>query len=290
MYVCPICKKELDGSKCVRCAMEFELGDGVPVFFTQSSISKRYREIGLFYDSLYQIKEDAWKDLAGRGREVIEYMASLVESYGPERFLDAGCGQGFLLEAVSAREKFGIEISRKAISIANSRSNATFCQGCIEELPYAENSFNVVTGIGIITHLLDHISATKEIHRVLRMGGIYILGSDLGISVTERIMIKVSEFVYPRFRPLSLILWVQRKCFRLVKKQFVRDHSEDDVRQPVQIAFTEIGLKKLFKSTGFEIVRSITKRKCPDAPLEGHYFKIYVLKKRKARSSDPNLQ
>jgi len=282
IYVCPICKKGLDGSKCVRCATEFEFSDGVPTFFTQSSISKRYREIGSFYDDLYQTKKNAWEDLAGRGREFVDYVASLVASYGPERYLDAGCGQGFLLGTVSAREKFGIEISREAIRIANSRANANFCQGCIEELPYAGNYFDVVTGIGIISHLLDYLSATKEIHRVLRMGGIYILESYLKTPVKERIMLKVSDFLYPSFRPLSLILWVQKKCSELMNKQVIRNDSQDNIVQPVQIPFTERSLKKLFKSTGLEIVRLITKRKSPEAPLAGHDFRIYVLRKRKA--------
>jgi ubiquinone/menaquinone biosynthesis C-methylase UbiE len=282
MYVCPICKKELEGSKCVRCAMEFELSDGIPIFFTQSTISKRYREIGSFYDDLYQTKKNVWKDVEGRGPEFVNYVGSLVESYDPERYLDAGSGQGFLLGAVSAREKFGIEISREAIRMANFRADAKFCQGCIEELPYPGNYFDVVTAIGVIRHLLDYPSATKEIHRVLRMGGIYILGSYLKTPVTERIMVKVSDFLYPSFRPLSLILWVQNKCSKLMNKQVVRNHSQDKVVQPVLMEFTERSLKKLFKSTGFEIVRLITKRKSPDAPLGGHHFRIYVLKKRKA--------
>jgi ubiquinone/menaquinone biosynthesis C-methylase UbiE len=282
MYVCPICKQELDGSKCGRCLMEFELSDGVPIFFTKSSISKHYREIGSFYDNLYQTEKDVWKEVAGRGREFVKYMASLVESYAPERYLDAGCGQGFLLKAVSVREKFGIEISQEAIRIANSQVNAKLCQGCIEELPYLSNYFDVVTGIGVIRHLLDYLSATKEINRVLRTDGIYIIGSYLKTPVVERIMIKISDFLYPSFRPLSLIRWVQRQCSKLMKKQVVRNHSQDEVGQPVQVEFTERSIKKLFKSTGFEIVRLITKRKSPDAPLDDHYFRIYVLKKRKA--------
>jgi ubiquinone/menaquinone biosynthesis C-methylase UbiE len=282
MYVCPICKEELDGSKCVRCTMDFELSDGIPIFFTKSSISKRYREIGSLYDDLYRNEKDVWKDVAGRGRGFVNYIVSLVETYGPERYLDAGCGQGFLLRAVSAREKFGIEISREAIRVANLHSNAKFCQGCIEELPYPGNYFDVVTGIGVIRHLLDYLSATKEIHRVLRMDGIYILGSYLTTPLTERIMIKVSDFLYPRFRPFSLIRWVQNKSSKLMKKKIVTNPSQDEIVQPVQIEFTERSLKKLFKSTGFEIVRLITKRKSPDAPLDGHHFRIYVLKKRKA--------
>jgi ubiquinone/menaquinone biosynthesis C-methylase UbiE len=262
--------------------MEFELSDGVPVFFTQSSISAGYRKIGSFYDDLYQTEKDIWKGVGGRGPEFVSYMASLVGSYCPERYLDAGCGQGFLLGAVWACQKFGIEISREAIRMANLHFNAEFCQGCIEELPYPENYFDVVTAIGVIRHLLDYLSATKEIHRVLRTGGIYILASYLKTPVTERIMIKVSDFLYPRFRPLRLFRWALKKCSQLMDKQVVRNHSQENVVQPVQTEFTERSLKKLFKSTGFEIVRLITKRKSPDAPVDGHHFRIYVLKKRRA--------
>lgn len=282
MYVCPICKGNLDGVHCVRCAMEIKWDDGIPVFFTSSAISNRYREVGLFYDNLYQTGKNVWKDQAGRGPEFIHYMASLVGSYGPERFLDVGCGEGFLLGAVSVSEKFGIEISSEAIKSAQVRATAKFCRGCVEELPYPNNYFDVVTAIGIMEHLLDEKSATKEIHRVLRMGGLYIPLLYMATPMTERIMIKVSKFLYPSFRPVSLVLWALKRCSKWMNKQVVSNDFEDKVIQPVQVHYTARRLKKLFKSTGFEIMRLITKRNSPDAPLAGHDFRIYILKKRRA--------
>jgi ubiquinone/menaquinone biosynthesis C-methylase UbiE len=281
MYVCPVCKEELDGLQCFRCAIVFELNDDIPVFFTESTISNRYKKIGSFYDNLYKTRKNVWKKETGRGPEFDRYMTSLVESYGPERYLDVGCGEGILLNYVSVPEKHGIEISQKALRSASARATAKLCQGCVEELPYPSNYFNIVTGIGVIRHLLDPVSATKEIHRVLAMGGLYILLLYMKTPISERIMTKVSEFLYPSFRPASLILWVQGKCSKWVNKQDFSNHSEHSVVQPVNVEYTNRSLKKLSKSTGFEIIRLITKREFPDAPLKGHHFRIYILKKRR---------
>ena len=96
MYVCPTCKGILERMRCVQCAFKVDWNDGVPVFFAASPIANRYREIGLFYDALYQDRENVWKELDGRGAEFTSYVASVVENFSPKRYLDIGCGQGYL--------------------------------------------------------------------------------------------------------------------------------------------------------------------------------------------------
>lgn len=245
-----------------------------------STIFDRYKEIASFYDHLYGEKENVWEEEAGRGPEFVRYMASLVENYGPERYLDVGCGEGFLLDAVSAPEKFGIEISREAIKTASDRTTASLCQGYVEELPYLGNCFDVVTAVGVLTHLLNHVSAAKEIHRVLRVGGLFIVMTYWKIPMKERILKKVSDFLYPKFRPVSLILWTMRKFSKRIDTPAVVEDSKDRVVQPVRLVFTDRSLRKLFKSAGFQIVHVITTRNSPDAPLQGSTFPIFIARKR----------
>lgn len=82
----------------------------VPVFFAVSPVANRYREIGLFYDERYETRPNPWKDLAGRGPDFINYMTPLIESCSPRRYLEVGCGEGFLVSSVSTPEKCGLDI------------------------------------------------------------------------------------------------------------------------------------------------------------------------------------
>ena len=60
-------------------------------------------------------KEDVWSEVGGRGPGFTEYMATLIEELAPKRHLDVGCGEGGLLNAVSASLQFGAD---------------EFCQDC----------------------------------------------------------------------------------------------------------------------------------------------------------------
>jgi SAM-dependent methyltransferase len=44
-------------------------------------------------------------------------------------------------------------------------------QGAAESLPYAADSFDLVTGLDVVEHLDDDLAGLKEMRRVLRSGG-----------------------------------------------------------------------------------------------------------------------
>lgn len=279
MYVCPTCKVDLAHGVCPACGFKIDLVEEIPSFFSSSGIASRYRDIARFYDDLYESRPNAWGELVGRDAEFIAYVSSLVSGMNPVRYLDIGCGQGFLLSAVSAAEKFGIDISRKAVEQARLRATAKLCQGIVEELPFPTSYFDVVTGIGVMEHFIDSNAATLEISRVLREGGSYIVWLFLEPSLFEKVMIRLSEFIYPEFRPLSFCQWALDKCGRIVRERTDEYASHDPIRQPVLNRHTLLGVRRLFKRGGFRVSSLITKRRMPNAPLEGHYFRIYVLEK-----------
>jgi SAM-dependent methyltransferase len=278
-YVCPTCKVSLAHEGCRACGFKPDLAKDPLSFFSRSRIADRYRDIAKFYDDLYESRPNAWKELVGRNDDFIGFVSSLVHRANPVRYLDLGCGQGFLLGAVSAPEKFGIDISRRAVEQARLHANAKLCQGIVEELPFPDASFDVVTGIGVMEHFLDTPAAMAEISRVLRKGGNYIVWLSMEIPLLEKFMLKVSEFIYPEFRPLRLCQWVLGKCGRIFGKRTGNNVSLDPIGQPVRNRQRILGVRRLFRRSGFKVRFLITKRRMPDAPLQGHHFRIYVLEK-----------
>lgn len=89
--------------------------------------------------------------------------------------LDYGCGDGETARqmlAHGARHVYGLDLSETAIALARHRGleNATFQVGDAHQLPWPDQTFDVVVGRAILHHL-DLPVATRELVRVLRPGG-----------------------------------------------------------------------------------------------------------------------
>jgi len=278
MYACPNCKSDLVAYRCVDCGFEALLIDGLPVFFTGSTISNRYKEIGEFYDNLYGAVENVWQQVGGRGPEFLNFVGSLVAQKNPARCLDIGCGEGFLLAALNAPEKYGLDISRQALKAATGRTEADLCLGFGEQLPYPNEHFDAVTSIGVMTHLIDDLAATREIHRVLCPAGRYIVGIYLKPSLAETIAAKLLEYIYPRPRPFDLFQWAISRAVRSIKPE-VESQDPPGGPQPIRRFYTSKQLEAVLKKSGFVVEELITKIKRPSAPLPGQHFRIYILRK-----------
>jgi SAM-dependent methyltransferase len=103
--------------------------------------------------------------------------AACLDSAGPRpaaRVLDAGCGTGGNAECLARYGRvWGIDISPLAIRLAAARFPGRTIQGSVEELPFAPESFDVVTSFEVLYHqrVGDEVRALSESARVLRPGG-----------------------------------------------------------------------------------------------------------------------
>jgi SAM-dependent methyltransferase len=95
------------------------------------------------------------------------------------RLLEVGCGMGTdLLQFARGGARVtgvdltprSIEISRQHLAIYGERGDFAISDG--ENLPFADESFDVVYSNGVLHHTPDTAGAVREIHRVLRSGGL----------------------------------------------------------------------------------------------------------------------
>jgi SAM-dependent methyltransferase len=90
------------------------------------------------------------------------------------RLLDIGCGTGMAaqLAAELGAEVTGLDASEAELVIARERvPNGDFRCGEMEELPYADASFDVVTAFNPLQFADDPLQALQEARRVARLGG-----------------------------------------------------------------------------------------------------------------------
>lgn len=90
--------------------------------------------------------------------------------------LDAGCGTGGLAEKlVRIGTVVGLDISSQALSYAKQKP-LTLVQGSVNDLPFRNDSFDVVTSISVLYHeRVDDRDAWREMKRVLQPGGVAII-------------------------------------------------------------------------------------------------------------------
>jgi SAM-dependent methyltransferase len=92
------------------------------------------------------------------------------------RVLDAGCGSGRTLQDLSAYgEVSGIELSELAAEHARGRGLGEVRVGRVEELPWEDHSFDLVTCLDVLEHTPDDRAALRELRRVTKTGGWLLL-------------------------------------------------------------------------------------------------------------------
>jgi SAM-dependent methyltransferase len=88
------------------------------------------------------------------------------------RVLDAGCGSGRTLqELVDYGEVSGIELDPDAAAAAGSRGHGEVRVGRLEELPWEDGSFDLITCLDVIEHTPDDRLTLAELRRVCKPGG-----------------------------------------------------------------------------------------------------------------------
>lgn len=136
------------------------------------------------------------------GKISCKNIAKYLENKEYDNLLDIGCGTGYLIDLLKKHKAqyTGLDLSPNMIKIAKSKNikNAKFIEGVSDNLPFDDNTFDVVTCSQSFHHYPDTDKALKEAYRVLKPGGLYII-SDTGVGPFKKVGVIISDFVYKTF-------------------------------------------------------------------------------------------
>jgi SAM-dependent methyltransferase len=92
------------------------------------------------------------------------------------QLLDAGCGSGRELDELAARGRAtGVDLSEVSVASARARGHMDVHRAAIEELPFADATFDLVTCLDVIEHTPDDRIALAELRRVTRPRGVLVV-------------------------------------------------------------------------------------------------------------------
>ncbi len=180
------------------------------------------------------------------GWEEFEYFLNFIED--GDSLVDLGCGNGRFLDFIKKHRKvdyLGIDNSKKFIEIAKKKfGDDIFVQGDMLEIPLEDSFCDVVCAIASFHHIPSdslRMIALKEIHRVMKPKGVFILS--------------VWNLFQPKYRKYvvwSFLRWV----FSFGKFDFgdtFISWGKSGISR-YYYAFTLRKLEKLVKKSGFKIL------------------------------------
>lgn len=166
--------------------LRFILEDIVPAFIRDSFLfriparwiwGKHIEDLSSFRERAAFLSEQEYEDLYKnhpRVHEGTDNSKACVERISADiigtSVCDIGCGTGFLLQEIGRRrpdltKKVGVDF---AIDDAENLPDIEYVAAKIEDLPFADQSFDTVICTHVIEHVLDYRAAIAELRRITR--------------------------------------------------------------------------------------------------------------------------
>lgn len=185
-----------------------------------------------------KVKKSQFSVLGIHHKHLDEYIKNGITTLPKSsKILDAGCGIN-AWPTRGMRKKYtieGIDGELDAVNFCKKHYSGKYIHGDLYKMPYKNNSFDAVTMREVIEHFIKPEIAVKEVYRILKPGGVFVLTTPNYDSVK----LKVIENTYNRFfgghcKPyrddVHPSKFKQKTLKKLIMKYFkVLDHSTIDL-------------------------------------------------------------
>lgn len=126
------------------------------------------------YGIMNDVEDSHWW-FVGRRAILESFLEDIIKKSKIEnrksKILDVGCGTGANLEMLAKfGEAEGVDVSDDALEFCKKKGLKVH-KGLAESLPFADETFDLVTALDVVEHLDDDVSGLKEMFRILKHDG-----------------------------------------------------------------------------------------------------------------------
>lgn len=207
------------------------------------------------YEIIFESEDDHWWFV---GRRAVVF-AQIEDALGPHRpmpskfqALDIGCGTGATMDHLRKfGEVQGIDLAMIPLSFSRRRGHQRTMCASATELPFADETFDLITALDVIEHLDDDVAGLSEIRRTLKPGAPAVIYVPAFMALwgpnddqsghkrryrlpelkaaAEAAGLKVERISYSNFA-MFLPIWLGRKLLNLLGQT---EASENKINHPM---------------------------------------------------------
>jgi 2-polyprenyl-3-methyl-5-hydroxy-6-metoxy-1,4-benzoquinol methylase len=154
------------------------------------------------------------------------------------KFLDMGCGEGFMLKEAEANgfEPYGLDIAKNLIPELSGKYN--FSNGNIIDAKYPDNFFSVIYMDSVLEHVPNPVETIAELKRILQPGGILL------------VIVPNEDSVMNSVAKVSYYLTMNQKRYGKIKPFVTPYHIQGFNKSSLQVLFEGVQLQ-LISIKGF---------------------------------------
>lgn len=159
----------------MKTTKKFELKDSKPGndFLEWNELMSRNFDHALYYENPFSITSYIEQN---RLKTINRLIVKHIKDYKLENplILEVGCGDGYVLKEISEKVKtsnlIGIDANQKWLDDAKIRlgEKAKLIYGFAEELPFEDNSIDIIVCTEVLEHVIDPKSVLLELKRVIK--------------------------------------------------------------------------------------------------------------------------
>ena len=152
--------------------------DGADGNAIRDTVIQHYNRLAPQYFKLYEGRTRLTHFYRIRQTRVLNFLDEVAQG---GRVLEVGCGPGYMAENIVVKDLqySGVDISAGMIKLCKEHyskiDTAQFSVGDIQHLAFSPSCFDAVLCIGALEYAPHEETAIKEMTRVLKAGGVYVL-------------------------------------------------------------------------------------------------------------------
>jgi 2-polyprenyl-6-hydroxyphenyl methylase/3-demethylubiquinone-9 3-methyltransferase len=155
-------------------------------------------------DRWYTAQDDPVALLRAESKTKSPWILEKLKNHGfmnsNTRVLDVGCGAGFLSNELALHQLnvTGVDLSEESIKVAqkfDSTKKVKYLAADAYHLPFADQSFDVLTAMDFLEHVDQPAKAIQEFSRVLKPGGVFIFHTFNRNILAHLVIIKLVEWL-----------------------------------------------------------------------------------------------